>query len=248
MTTALVVLSGGQDSTTCLAWALAEFDTVHCISFDYGQRHAIELESAKQVAKLAGVSEERHHFIKVTALAEIGGAAMLAGVAPKEGETVGSETSSGLPNTFLPGRNLIFLTLASALAYKLGISDLVTGVCQTDYSGYPDCRLETIQQLEHAITLGMSYDINIHTPLMDLTKAESVDLAMELAIAFGSDVPVQQMLAHSHTCYNGLFPPCGACPACELRLMGFKEAGVVDPVLTRAFTDKGENIPEKYNI
>jgi 7-cyano-7-deazaguanine synthase len=219
----LVVLSGGQDSVTCLAWAKTQFDVVFAITFDYGQRHRIELEAATTIARLAGVRE--HRIIPLNSLSALGGSAMLAGSNPASGESVGSLSNSGLPNTFVPGRNLLFLTLAAAWAFQLGIADLVTGVCQTDYSGYPDCREDTMRALQAAIRAGMEHPITIHTPLMFLSKADSVKLAMK--------VGGMELLAHSHTCYNGLVPPCGTCPACQLRTKGFAEAGVKDPLLVR---------------
>ncbi|HIL87911.1 MAG TPA: 7-cyano-7-deazaguanine synthase QueC, partial [Deltaproteobacteria bacterium] len=135
-------------------------------------------------------------------------------------------TEGELPNTFVPGRNLIFLTFAAAHAYQHGIHDLVVGVCQTDYSGYPDCRQNTVDALQVAINLGMESRMRIHTPLMWLTKAESVRLAEE--------VGALEALSWSHTCYNGEFPPCGRCPACDLRAKGFAKAGIPDPLVVRA--------------
>jgi 7-cyano-7-deazaguanine synthase len=130
-----------------------------------------------------------------------------------------------LPTTFVPGRNLIFLTFAAAFAYQKGIGNLVTGVAQTDYSGYPDCREKTLKALETAIQLGMEYEVQIHTPLMFMSKAETVQLAQQCG--------AMEALAHSHTCYRGEQPPCGHCPACELRAKGFKEAGLPDPLVER---------------
>lgn len=220
---AIVVLSGGQDSTTCLAWARQRFAWLYAITFDYGQRHRVELDAARTIAEKAGVT--RHEIIPVSSLPALGGTAMLADSAPARGQVVGDESDRGLPNTFVPGRNLVFLTLAAAWAYQLEVTDMVTGVCQTDYSGYPDCRETTMQALQVAIRAGMEHDIIIHTPLMHLTKAESVRLAVE--------VGALDLLAHSHTCYNGQVPPCGACPACQLRAKGFAEAGIADPLLVR---------------
>ena len=134
-----------------------------------------------------------------------------------------SSSETGLPNTFVPGRNLVFLTFAAAFAYRQGIRHIVTGVAQTDYSGYPDCRAETIDALQQALRLGMESDVEIHTPLMHLSKKQTVELA--------SDLGALPALAHTHTCYNGVRPPCGNCPACELRAKGFAEAGIPDPLL-----------------
>jgi 7-cyano-7-deazaguanine synthase len=219
----VVVLSGGQDSTTCLGWARSRYQNLHAITFDYGQRHRAELESAKIIAEKAGVTQ--HRIVPVSSLAALGGTAMLADSDPVEGQSVGDESERGLPNTFVPGRNLVFLTLAAAWAYQLKVTELVTGVCQTDYSGYPDCRETTMQSLQGTIRAGMEHGITIHTPLMHLSKADSVRLAQE--------VGALDLLAHSHTCYNGQVPPCGQCPACQLRAKGFAEAGIPDPLLVR---------------
>jgi 7-cyano-7-deazaguanine synthase len=210
---ALVVLSGGQDSTTCLYWALDRFDhnAIDTVSFDYGQRHHIELDCAARVAEFAGVPN--------TCL--LGGDALTD---PDVEVASGTNEQAGLPNTFVPGRNLIFLTFAAAYAYQRGIRHLVIGVAQTDYSGYPDCREGTITALQHALRLGMESDVTIHTPLMHLSKKETVELARELGA-----LPA---MALTHTCYNGERPPCGQCAACELRARGFAEAGVADPLLT----------------
>ncbi|MFO1372758.1 MAG: 7-cyano-7-deazaguanine synthase QueC [Candidatus Competibacteraceae bacterium] len=221
MNMALVVLSGGQDSTTCLYWALHRFGAgnVAAVTFDYGQRHRIELACAAQVAARAGTP---HTVLPINTFAALGGNALTdAEVAVQ----TGVDTHTQLPNTFVPGRNLIFLTFAAALAYQRGIHDLVTGVAQTDYSGYPDCRDATLQALAQTIRLGMDYDITIHTPLMFKSKADTVRLAQVLGA-----LPA---LADTHTCYNGQQPPCGACPACQLRAKGFAEAGVPDPLVER---------------
>lgn len=215
---ALVVLSGGQDSTTCLYWAIDRFgrDKVKTITFDYGQRHRVELECAARVAAHAGVKND---CLPIDTFSALGGDALTdAAIA------VDVAQSPGLPNTFVPGRNIIFLTFAAAFAYKRGIRHLVTGVAQTDYSGYPDCREETIKALEETLRLGMEYDVSIHTPLMHLSKKQTVEMARDLG---GLDA-----MALTHTCYNGERPPCGQCPACELRAKGFAEAGIEDPLLT----------------
>ena len=218
---ALVVLSGGQDSTTCLYWALSRFQREHVetLTFDYGQRHRIEIDCASTIARLAGVA---HHTLPINTFSAIGGNALTSGTIAVQDS---SPDSSALPNTFVPGRNLIFLTFAAALAYTRGISHLVTGVAQTDYSGYPDCRLETLSALEKAINLGMESSITIHAPLMFKSKKETVLMARDLGAL--------DALAYSHTCYNGLQPPCGTCPACRLRAKGFDEAGIPDPLLKR---------------
>ena len=216
---ALVVLSGGQDSTTCLYWAIDRFgqDKVWSISFDYGQKHRIELACARKVAAKAGIS---NICLPIDTFAELGGDALTDESVPVS-DTADSRTD--LPVTFVAGRNLIFLTFAAAYAYRRNIGHIVTGVAQTDYSGYPDCREESIVALEKAIQLGMEFDVRIHTPLMHRSKKETVELAVELGAL--------DAMAYTHTCYNGRRPPCGECPACGLRAKGFNEAGVRDPLL-----------------
>ena len=216
---ALVVLSGGQDSTTCLYWALERYGSgnVDTLTFDYGQRHRIELDCAARVAAMAGVP---HAVLPIDTFSALGGDALTDADVGVEG---GVEASTGLPNTFVPGRNLVFLTFAAAYAYRRGIANLVTGVAQTDYSGYPDCREGTITALQRALRLGMEFEVTIHTPLMHLSKKQTVELARDLGA-----LPA---MAHTHTCYNGQRPPCGTCPACQLRARGFAEAGIEDPLL-----------------
>lgn len=219
-TRAVVVLSGGQDSATCAAWALTAFDEVEAITFDYVQRHRREIESAKKIAALLKMKHT------------ITGLPVLMGQ-PTSGltdhlldvSTVSAET--GLPRSFVPGRNLVMLTSASAFALARGYRNLVTGVCQTDFSGYPDCRRDTIDALERAIILGnrgLTSTFRILTPLMDRTKADTVKFAQRLPK--GMDA-----VALSWTCYEGREKPCRKCPACVLRAKGFKEAGVEDPAL-----------------
>ncbi|POZ63656.1 7-cyano-7-deazaguanine synthase QueC [Chromobacterium alticapitis] len=218
---ALVVLSGGQDSTTCLYWALRRFGAgnVEAVTFDYGQRHRIELDCADKIARLAGV---RQTLLPIDTFSAIGGNALTDDtIAPEDGV----RDDDALPNTFVPGRNLIFLTFAAAFAYTRGARHLVTGVAQTDYSGYPDCRENTLKALELALRLGMDSRVELHTPLMYLSKAETVTLAQQ--------VGAMEALAWSHTCYNGEVPPCGHCASCELRAKGFAEAGVADPLVER---------------
>lgn len=221
MDQALVVLSGGQDSTTCLYWAIKKFgiECVSSVTFDYGQRHRIELECAQEIAAFAGVPNV---VLPIDTFAALGGNALTDASVDVETQI---DAETGLPNTFVPGRNLIFLTFAAAFAYQRGIANLVTGVAQTDYSGYPDCRAETMTALQSALRAGMESDIRIHTPLMQLSKQETVELARELGA-----LPA---LAMTHTCYNGERPPCGHCPACELRAKGFADAGVTDPLIFR---------------
>ena len=216
---ALVLLSGGQDSTTCLYWAIDRFgvDGTSSLAFDYGQRHGIELECAARIAAAAGVA---HDCLPIDTFAALAGDALTDSRLPVRDEP---DRSTGLPNTFVPGRNLVFLTYAAAMAYRRNIGNLVTGVAQTDYSGYPDCREETIEALQKAIRLGMESDVVIHAPLMHRSKKETVELARELGAL--------EAMALTHTCYNGQRPPCGHCPACKLRAKGFAEAGIPDPLL-----------------
>lgn len=219
---ALVVLSGGQDSTTCLYWAIDRFgvDHIDSVTFDYGQRHKIELECAARIAAFAGVS---NRVLPIDTFAALGGDALTDSAIDVR---ACDDSDSGLPNTFVPGRNLVFLTFAAAYAYRLGAGNLVTGVAQTDYSGYPDCRESTITSLQQTLRLGLELDVVIHAPLMHLSKRETVELARDLGA-----LPA---MALTHTCYNGRRPPCGACPACELRARGFAEAGIDDPLLASA--------------
>ncbi len=214
---ALVVLSGGQDSTTCLYWALGRFRGVRALTFDYGQRHRIEIDCARAIAKAAGVP---HRILPVASLAALGGNSLTDETLAVQTEMPGD---GGLPNSFVPGRNLLFLTLAAAQAWQHDIRHLVTGVAQTDYSGYPDCRAATIAALQQALRLGMEREFVVHTPLMHLSKRETVLLARDCG-ALGA-------MALTHTCYNGRRPPCGSCPACVLRARGFAEAGIEDPLV-----------------
>ncbi len=226
MNSALVLFSGGQDSTTCLAWALNRYDHVETLGFDYGQRHAIELTMRPQLLdSLRGMRPDwknklgDDHMLDLSLLAAISDTALTRDV-------VISMQENGLPNTFVPGRNLLFLTSAAALAYRRGISDLVGGMCETDYSGYPDCRDETLRSLEQAINLGMATKLTIQTPLMWLNKAQS----WELAATLGGKALVELIRTDTHTCYLGergvlhaWGHGCGTCPACELRARGYTD-------------------------
>jgi 7-cyano-7-deazaguanine synthase len=221
--TALVVFSGGQDSTTCLHWALRTFASVEAVFFDYGQRHASEELAAQTIAWRVKVPLRR---FRLDFFREMGGNSLTDNTMAITTEM----GSHGLPNTFVPGRNLLFLTQAAAYAYTRDIRDIVTGVCQTDFSGYPDCRHETLRALQRALHLGLGWperrgQFRIHTPLMFRTKAGSVALARRWGAL--------ESLAFSHTCYEGAFPPCGKCPSCLLRAKGFTEAGVPDPIFSR---------------
>ena len=192
---------------------------VESITFDYGQRHRIELACARQVAVFAGVPNT---ILPINTFAALGGNALTDQEVAVQ-SALDPETQ--LPNTFVPGRNLIFLTFAAAYAYSRGIQHLVAGMAQTDYSGYPDCRQTTLQALEQALRLGMELDFTLHTPLMFKSKKETVELARDLGAL--------EALAYTHTCYNGQQPPCGDCTACLLRAKGFAEAGLPDPLVER---------------
>src|SRR3990170_5484578 len=224
--TALVLFSGGQDSATCLAWALQRFARVEMLGFDYGQRHAIELECRGRL--LDGMKSLRtdwaeklgeSHTLDIPTLADISDTALTRDVAIAMGD-------DGLPNTFVPGRNLVFLTFAAALAYRRGITHIIGGMCETDYSGYPDCRDETIRALQTALNLGMARPFELHTPLMWLDKASTWKLAHDLGGAGLGD------LIREHSPTRHLREPgaphdwgygCGECPACGLRAKGWRE-------------------------
>src|SRR5215475_2894012 len=224
--TALVLFSGGQDSATCLAWALNRFARVETLGFDYGQRHAIELSCRERLldgvkALNAGWAAKlgESHTLKIPTLADISDTALTRDVGI-------AMSDDGLPNTFVPGRNLIFLTFAAALAYRRGIAHIVGGMCETDYSGYPDCRDETIKALNAAVNLGMARPFKFHTPLMWLDKSATWNLARDLGGAGLVDLIREQ----SHTCYLGERGAqhdwgygCGECPACSLRAKGWRE-------------------------
>lgn len=214
VTSCVVLLSGGQDSTTCLFWAVHQFDRVHAISFDYGQMHAKELEFAQANAKRAGATWEL-----INVRGTLAGSSLLG-----DGDHNDSHSlSDALPASFVPGRNLLFLTIAAGRAVVEGCQDIVTGVCQTDYSGYPDCRRETMDSLEQTLALGIGLDVTIHTPLMDLSKAETWKLAADLGV-------VSIIRDHTLTDYNGNLTKnewgYGALdnPASVLRAKGYDEA------------------------
>lgn len=217
----VVLLSGGQDSTTCLHWAIDQKLEPYTVSFDYGQRHVRELEAAKQIAKNAGVP---HTVLSLSVLKEIGDSALIDTTRELKGDggLPDREMPKGLPTSFVPGRNILLLTAAAAYAVKIGAESVVGGMCQTDYSGYPDCRRETIDALERTLKLGLGKPIRLLTPLMFLTKAETVRMARELPSCWTA-------LGFAITCYLGERPGCGKCPACELRQKGFEEAGCKDP-------------------
>jgi 7-cyano-7-deazaguanine synthase len=208
---ALVVFSGGQDSTTCLIQALTEYDEVHGITFDYGQRHRQEIDVAKALATQLNLVS--HKVLDTTLLNELAISALTRDSIPVSHELM----NNGLPNTFVPGRNILFLTLAGVYAYQLGCDAIITGVCETDFSGYPDCRNEFVKSMEHTLTLGMDKPLKIITPLMWLNKAETWALADKYQQL---DLIKQQTL----TCYNGIIGDgCGDCPSCLLRQRGLDD-------------------------
>lgn len=221
---ALVLFSGGQDSTTCLAWALSRFDHVETIGFDYRQRHSVELACRKPILDALrndfphwGQKLERDHLIDLGVLGQISDTALT------QSKIIELE-SSGLPNTFVPGRNLLFLTLAAAVAYRRDIGTLIGGMCETDYSGYPDCRNNTMLAMQLALNLGLDKRTRIETPLMWLDKAGTWSLAESL----GGQVLIDLVRKQTHTCYMGDHATenewgygCGTCPACELRSQGY---------------------------
>ncbi|EEY38666.1 7-cyano-7-deazaguanine synthase QueC [Vibrio mimicus] len=211
MKKAVVVFSGGQDSTTCLVQALKEFDEVHAITFDYGQRHKLEIEVAQKLAKQLGVAA--HKVMDVGLLNELAISSLTRDDIPVSHDL----QANGLPNSFVPGRNILFLTLAGIYAYQIGAATVITGVCETDFSGYPDCRNDFVQAMNQALTKGMDMSLTIRTPLMWLNKAETWALADQLGAL---DLVRHQTL----TCYNGLIGDgCGECPACHLRKAGLND-------------------------
>jgi 7-cyano-7-deazaguanine synthase len=230
-TSALVLFSGGQDSTTCLAQALTKYQRVETIAFDYGQRHSVELQ-----ARLSVLTELRQrfpawsarlgqdHMLDLAVLGQVSETSLTR-------DTAFKMESSGLPNTFVPGRNLLFLTLAAALAYRRDLQVIVTGVCETDFSGYPDCRDDTMKAMQLALSLGMDKRFLIDTPLMWIDKAATWQMAYDLGaqsgVAAGGDALVDLIVEHTHTCYLGDRTHrhawgwgCGECPACVLRARG----------------------------
>ncbi|KAI96039.1 7-cyano-7-deazaguanine synthase [Rhodomicrobium udaipurense JA643] len=223
-TKSLVLLSGGQDSAVCLAWALTNYAQVETLGFSYGQRHSVELECRPKLREaMAALSPEwaarlgPDHVLDLSILGAVSDTALTSDAEIAFG-------ANGLPNTFVPGRNLLFFTLAAALGYRRGIRDLVGGMCQTDYSGYPDCRDETLQTLASAINLGTDEQFRIVTPLMWRTKAET----WAMTHALGGNPLVDIVAEHSHTCYKGDRDHrhewgygCGTCPACDLRAKGY---------------------------
>jgi 7-cyano-7-deazaguanine synthase len=223
---ALVLFSGGQDSTTCLAWALSHYAKVETIGFDYGQRHAVELTVRPTVLQqLRALSSDwdarlgEDHMLDLSLLSKISESAMT-----QEVEIV--MQANGLPNTFVPGRNLLFMTVAATVAYRRGLNVLVGGMCETDFSGYPDCRDDSMKALQVALNLGMDTRIKLETPLMWIDKAQTWQLAQDL----GGSALVELIRSETHTCYLGQRGTlhdwghgCGHCPACQLRERGYRE-------------------------
>lgn len=226
MDSALVLFSGGQDSTTCLAWALERYARVETIGFDYGQRHAIELTVRPTVLQqLRGFSPEwdsrlgEDHMIDLSLISKISDTALTSNVEI-------AMLENGLPNTFVPGRNLLFMTVAATVAYRRGLTVLVGGMCETDFSGYPDCRDDTMKALQVALNLGMATNLKVETPLMWIDKAQTWKMAQDL----GGTALVDLILSETHTCYLGERGKlhdwgygCGNCPACALRARGYAE-------------------------
>jgi 7-cyano-7-deazaguanine synthase len=231
-TSALVLFSGGQDSTTCLAHALARYERVETIAFDYRQRHSVELEVRLNVLREIRVRFPHwaaklgdDHVLDLAVLGEVSETSLTR-------DTAFQMEANGLPNTFVPGRNLLFMTLAAALAYRRGLQVIVTGVCETDFSGYPDCRDDTMKALQLALSLGMDKRFLIETPLMWIDKAQTWELAHALGqqsgVPGGGEALVDLIVEHTHTCYLGDRTHrqawgygCGKCPACELRAKGY---------------------------
>jgi 7-cyano-7-deazaguanine synthase len=245
MTKALVVLSGGQDSTTCLYWAKHQgcYDQIHAVTFNYNQRHSAELDAAAKIALLGGVAS--HEVVDLGPVLQ--GTSPLVSDNELEQYADMNSLPGGLEKTFVPMRNQLFLTLAANRAYVLGCRTLITGVCQEDFGGYPDCRRVFIDAIQLACNEGTFTgrdgavgNLNIQTPLMDLTKAQSVDLAMRLPGCY-------EALAYSHTSYDGAYPPTGNDHATLLRAKGFVEAGVPDPLVLRAVAEGLMPLPDTPN-
>ena len=224
-TSALVLFSGGQDSTTCLAQALSRYERVETIAFDYGQRHSVELtarlvvlDQLRQQFPAWAPKLGQDHVLDLAVLGQVSETSLTR-------DTAFKMESSGLPNTFVPGRNLLFLTLAAALAYRRDLQVMVTGVCETDFSGYPDCRDDTMKAMQLALSLGMDKRFLIDTPLMWIDKADT----WRMAEALGGQALVDLIVEHTHTCYLGDRTHrhawgygCGTCPACALRARGYE--------------------------
>ncbi|AVE40974.1 7-cyano-7-deazaguanine synthase QueC [Providencia stuartii] len=210
MKRAVVVFSGGQDSTTCLIQALKMYDEVHCVTFDYGQRHRLEIEVAQKLSHSLGAAA--HKILDVNLLNELAVSSLTRDNIPVP--DYNESATNGLPSTFVPGRNILFLTLAAIYAYQVQAEAVITGVCETDFSGYPDCRDEFVKALNHAVNLGLAKDIRFETPLMWLDKAQT----WALADYYGH---LETIREQTLTCYNGIQGDgCGECAACHLRSKG----------------------------
>ncbi|OSL49387.1 ExsB protein [Escherichia coli H605] len=227
MKRAVVVFSGGQDSTTCLVQALQQYDEVHCVTFDYGQRHRAEIDVARELALKLGA--RAHKVLDVTLLNELAVSSLTRDSIPVPDY---EPEADGIPNTFVPGRNILFLTLAAIYAYQVKAEAVITGVCETDFSGYPDCRDEFVKALNHAVSLGMAKDIRFETPLMWIDKAET----WALADYYGKlDLVRNETL----TCYNGIKGDgCGHCAACNLRANGLNHYLADKPTVMAAMKQK----------
>ncbi|KGK16153.1 7-cyano-7-deazaguanine synthase [Vibrio navarrensis] len=226
MNKAVVVFSGGQDSTTCLVQALNEYDEVHAITFDYGQRHRLEIEVAQQLAADLGV--KAHKVMDVTLLNELAISSLTRDDIPVSHEL----QANGLPNSFVPGRNILFLTLAGIYAYQIGADTVITGVCETDFSGYPDCRDDFVKAMNSALVKGMDKALTIKTPLMWLNKAETWALADQ-------NKALQLVREKTLTCYNGVIGDgCGDCPSCHLRKAGLDDYLNNQPLVMASLLEK----------
>jgi 7-cyano-7-deazaguanine synthase len=229
---AVVLFSGGQDSTTCLYWARDRIHTIHPIFIDYGQRHLnIEIQSAGKITRDLDMPL---YVYNIDVFAQMGDSAL---VSREVDVNAPHPRDSKLPASFVPGRNLFFILIAAAHAYKHDISTIIIGANHVDYSGYPDCRPDTISALEKAINFGMGGEFQIVAPVINLSKTEIVALAASLN-CIGA-------MEFTHTCYEGKFPPCGACPSCKIRAEGFAKVGIEDPLIRRArrhTKDRTENI------
>lgn len=219
--TAVVVLSGGQDSATCLAGAMNLYEKIHTITFDYGQRHRRELICAGFLSKEMAKADS-HIVVPVVSL--ILAQSALTDTTARQDISAQHDLDPNLPASFVPGRNYIFLGLAAIYAYQLKAKFIVTGVCETDYSGYPDCREATVIKINDALNLAMDANFVIETPLMYINKAQTVKKMKSLGTL--------DWYKYTQTCYEDKCPPCGVCPACKLRAKGFEEAGIEDPLMT----------------
>jgi len=216
----VVLLSGGQDSTTCLFWAIENGYDVMALTINYGQRHQSEIDSAFKVREIAGIKDHMLYTLPPLPVKS-------ALTNTKEDISSPHAINPDLPSSFVPGRNLLFLTLAASIAYSQKIKHIIIGVNETDFSGYPDCRSDTMRAMQSVLYLGLGSHIYIHTPLIKMTKSQICTVGYEL----GNDCV--EALSHTTTCYNGSYPPCGVCPSCKIRAEGYKDAGLDDPLLMR---------------